>query len=164
MMPPLMLSPSRNRPVKTEAKIKQVNQYGTGMRMAQSSHGPLPPPSKCNKYNSNSVTSALLEGGGSVMEGAAIPAVATAAGDSNTPKADMANIMEPTKQEEGGIPNNTRIKDLHGKEAINRVSSQGSSTTRYMNMRITMEDAASFSSKGEATTSGRSRNRTVGGV
>ena len=132
--------------------------------MAQSSHGMLPPPSKCSKCISNNVTSAPLEGGGSVMEDAAVTAVATAVGDSNTPKADMANIMEPTKQEEGGIPNNTRIKDLHGKEASNRFSSQCSITIRDMGMEITMEDAASVSSKGEATTSGSFNNRTVGGV
>ena len=67
------------------------------MKMAQSSHGPLPPPSKYNRCNSNSVTSAPLEGGGSVMEGDAIPAVATAVEDSNTPKADTAKKMEPIK-------------------------------------------------------------------
>ena len=72
------------------------NQYGTGVRMAQSSHGPLPPPNNYNKCSSNNATSVPLEDVDSGMEGAVMPAVATAA-------EDTANTMERIKQEEGGI-------------------------------------------------------------
>ena len=134
--------------------------------MAQSSRGMLPSPSKyskCSKCNSNSITSAPLEGEGIVMEGAAILAVATAAGDSNTPKAGTANTMEPIKQEEGGILSNSKTKDSHGKEASSKISNQCNSKTRDMGMCITMEDAANGNNKAAATTSGRVSNNTVEG-
>ena len=130
-----MLLTSTNRPNKMAAKLKRGNQCGTGMRTAQSSRGLLPTSSKCSKCNSNnSVTSAPLEGVDSVMEDAAITAVATAVWDSKITKAATAKITEPIKQEERVIPNNTKIKDSHGKEAIAKCSRNYSSTIRDMGM------------------------------
>ena len=72
-----------------------ANQYGTGMRMAQSIHGPLPPPSNYNRCSSNKATSVPQEDVDSGMGGAVMPAVATAA-------EGTANTMDRINQGEGG--------------------------------------------------------------
>ena len=111
-------------------------------------------PSKCNKCSSSIVISAPQEGVDNATEVAGITVVETVEWDSITLNTVTAKMV-PIKGVNGGILNNTRIKEVNGKETKAKCSSQCSKVTRDMEISETMEDVARDKIKGEATTSGR---------